>query len=117
MYEPLRMFVTIGGCTFSLGLLISLRFLYYYLTGNGAGHIQSLILAAVCFIGGFQAMMLGLIADLNGSNRRLIEDVLYRVRRQELKMIRRRGKRPKQRVIKASPKADHKLRNQPLKLS
>lgn len=85
MYEPLKLFMTIGCTTFTLGLLISFRFLYYYLTGNGAGHIQSLILAAVFFIIGFQVIMLGLIADLNGNNRRLIEDALYRIRRQELK--------------------------------
>ncbi|MFQ5822482.1 MAG: glycosyltransferase family 2 protein [bacterium] len=87
MYEPLKMFATIGCTTFTLGLLLGFRFLYYYFTGNGAGHIQSLILAAVFFIIGFQVIMLGLIADLNGNNRRLIEDALYRIRRQELKDV------------------------------
>jgi glycosyltransferase involved in cell wall biosynthesis len=93
MYEPLKMFVTIGGGVFAIGFLISLRFLYFYFTGNGAGHIQSLILAAVCLIVGFQVMVLGLIADLTGNNRRLIEDVLYRVRRQELRQHRKRRRR------------------------
>jgi glycosyltransferase involved in cell wall biosynthesis len=84
MYEPLRMFVAFGGFIFGLGLILSFRFLYFYLTGDRDGHIQSLILASVFFIIGFQTMVLGLLADLSGNNRRLIEDALYRIRRQEL---------------------------------
>lgn len=84
MYEPLRMFMAVGGFIFGLGLVLSVRFLYFYFTGDRGGHIQSLILASVFFILGFQTMVLGLIADLSGNNRRLIEDALYRIRRQDL---------------------------------
>lgn len=90
MYEPLKTFASIGGILFTVGFLISVRFLYFYFSGDGAGHIQSLILAAVLFIVGFQVGVLGLIADLNGSNRRLIEDALYRIRRHELEREERR---------------------------
>jgi len=69
---------------FVLGLLIGLRFLYYYVATGGAGHIQSLILAAVLLIVGFQIFVMGLLADLISSNRQLIESVLYRVRKIEL---------------------------------
>ena len=69
---------------FAVGLVISLRFLYYYVSGSGAGHIQSLILAAVCMILGFQIILIGLVADLISGNRRLIEDALYRIRKLEL---------------------------------
>jgi len=85
MYEPLKMFSYIGGTVFGLGFLIGLRFLYYYITTGGAGHIQSLILAAVLLMIGFQVFIIGLVADLIGFNRRLIESALYRVRRLELK--------------------------------
>ncbi|NLP11684.1 glycosyltransferase family 2 protein [bacterium] len=84
MYEPLKMFSYIGGTTFGLGLLLGLRFMYYYLTVGGAGHIQSLILAAVLLIVGFQIFVMGLLADIIGSNRQLIENILYRVRKMEL---------------------------------
>jgi glycosyltransferase involved in cell wall biosynthesis len=84
MYEPLKIFSYIGGLVFAVGLLISLRFLYYYVSGSGAGHIQSLILAAVCMILGFQIILIGLVADLISGNRRLIEDALYRIRKLEL---------------------------------
>lgn len=84
MYEPLKTFIWIGGIIFSVGVIISIRFLYYYIMGDGAGHIQSLIFAAVMFIIGFQTMVMGLMADLIGGNRRLIENVLYRLRKQEV---------------------------------
>ncbi len=83
MYEPLKMFTYIGGIIFLLGALIGLRFLYFYLFVSGAGHIQSLILAAVLLIVGFQIFIIGLLADLIGANRQLIENVLYRVRKME----------------------------------
>lgn len=84
MYEPLKTFLRIGGLIFGAGFLVSLRFLYFYAMGNGAGHIQSLILAAVLMMIGFQVIMIGLVADLIGGNRRLIEDTLYRVKKIEL---------------------------------
>ncbi|MFH1413989.1 MAG: glycosyltransferase family 2 protein [Candidatus Omnitrophota bacterium] len=85
MYQPLRVFFYIGGALFGLGVLLGLRFIYFYIvTGRQAGHIQSLILSAVFLIIGFQMFMLGLIGDLISSNRRLIEDTLYRVRKIEL---------------------------------
>ena len=84
-HEPLKVFSYIGGTIFGVGLLISLRFLYYYLTGAGAGHLQSLILSAVLMIVGFQIVLIGLVADLIGGSRKLLEDVLYRVRSLELR--------------------------------
>jgi len=84
MYEPLKVFALIGLTVFALGLAISLRFLYYYLTGTGLGHLQSLILSAVLMIVGFQIALIGLLADVTAANRKLIEDLLYRVRTMEL---------------------------------
>jgi len=55
-----------------------------YLMGQGSGHIQSLILAAILFIVGFQVLVVGLVADVISFNRRLIEETLLRVRRIEL---------------------------------
>jgi len=81
MYEPLKVFSFIGLATSGVGVLISLRFLVYYVMGEGTGHIQSLILSAVLIIVGFQVLLIGLLADVISSNRKLIEDVLYRVRR------------------------------------
>lgn len=85
MYEPLKTFSLIGGIVFSGGLLLSLRFLYFYFTENGGGHIQSLILSAVLMMIGFQVIMIGLVADLIGGVRRLVEDGLFRIKKLELR--------------------------------
>lgn len=85
MYEPLKMFATIGGILFGGGLVIGLRFVYFYITTGGAGHIQSLILAAILLLLGFQVFFLGLVADIIGSNRQLIESTLYRIKKIEYK--------------------------------
>ncbi len=84
LYEPLKIFSTIGGVVFGLGVAIGMRFLYYYIADGGQGHIQSLILSAVLLIVGFQVVVIGLLADLIGFNRQLIENVLYRVRKSEV---------------------------------
>jgi len=80
MYRPLRVFFTTGSIVFLLGLALAARFLVYYFQGQGSGHVQSLILAALLLIVGFQTWLIGLVADLVGKNRRLMEEVLWRVR-------------------------------------
>ncbi|WP_376791074.1 glycosyltransferase family 2 protein [Thermoflexus sp.] len=90
MYRPLRVFTTLGGLLIAGGLALGARFLYFYLRGGGAGHVQSLILAAILTIVGFQVCLIGLVADLIQMNRRMLEEVLHRVRRLELE--RDRGK-------------------------
>jgi glycosyltransferase involved in cell wall biosynthesis len=83
-YRPLRVFTTIGGVLIFAALLLGARFLFYWFRGGGAGHVQSLILAAILTIVGFQICLIGLIADLVSQNRRINEEVLYRLRRMEL---------------------------------
>jgi len=80
MYEPLKVFSTIGFIALLAGLATSVRFLYFYFTGSGGGHVQSLLLAAVLLILGFQVMLMGLLADVMSANRKLLEDLLYRAR-------------------------------------
>ena len=84
MYNPFRLFITASAAISCLGILIGCRFLYYYFTVGGGGKIQSLILAALLIIIGFQLLVVGLVADLIASNRRLIEETLLRVRKIEL---------------------------------
>lgn len=83
LYEPLKMFWIVGSLVFGAGFFLGLRYLYFHLTHQG-GHIQSLLLAAVLMIVGFQTTMIGLLADIIGANRRLIEETLYRVKKIEL---------------------------------
>jgi hypothetical protein len=92
MYEPLKVFTSIGLLTFAAGVAISFRFLYFYFTEGGFGHVQSLLLAAVLMIVGFQILLMGLIADVISANRKLLEDLLYRIRSIELDLMRNRPK-------------------------
>jgi glycosyltransferase involved in cell wall biosynthesis len=84
MYRPLRVFLSIGGVMIAGGIAIGLRFLYYFLAGQGTGKVQSLILAAILSIVGFQVCLIGLMADLVRLNRKMLEEALYRVRQMEI---------------------------------
>ena len=84
LYQPLRVFFTLGILSLLAGLLIGLRFLWFYVNGAGGGHVQSLILAAIFVIVGFQVLLIGLVADLVAFNRKIMEETLYRVRRVEM---------------------------------
>jgi glycosyltransferase involved in cell wall biosynthesis len=75
IYKPFRFFMLLGSVLLMAGAAIGGRFLYFYATGSGGGHIQSLILAAVLLIMGFQTCLLAFIADLLSVNRRLLEEL------------------------------------------
>jgi glycosyltransferase involved in cell wall biosynthesis len=84
MYEPLKVFSYLGGALCLAGVALCIRYLVFWLRGQGWGHVQSLILAAVLLMLGFQTLVTGLMADLTSANRRLIEDTLRRVRSLEI---------------------------------
>lgn len=84
MYRPLRVFSAIGGLMSFIGTLLGLRYVYFILIGQAGGHVQSLILAAILVIVGFQVLLIGLLADLISFNRRMMEEMLYRMRKREL---------------------------------
>jgi hypothetical protein len=65
-------------------MIPGIRFLYLISVGQRVGHIQSLILAAILIIVGFQVLMIGLLADLLSCNRKLLEEVIYRIRKIEM---------------------------------
>jgi len=83
MYSPLKFFFSIGMIVFLAGLILAARYLYYFFIGEGAGHIQSLILAAILMMLGFQTVVIGLISDLIAANRRLSEEAVYRLRKMD----------------------------------
>jgi glycosyltransferase involved in cell wall biosynthesis len=85
MYQPLKVFTLIGTVFVIAGLIPGIRFLILrYALDQGAGNLQSLILSAVLLIVGFQIYLFGVLADLIASNRKMLEDQNYRVKRLEL---------------------------------
>jgi len=81
IYRPFRFFGSIGAMLFGAGFLIGLRFLWFYMQGDGDGHVQSLILASILLGMGFQAFLIAFIADLLAANRKLMEDIRYTMKR------------------------------------
>lgn len=81
MYRALRIFTVISALMLLAGVVIGVRFLYFYLQGLGSGMVQSLILAAVFLIVGFITFLIGLLADLVSFNRKILEEILYRLRK------------------------------------
>ncbi|HRD65758.1 MAG TPA: glycosyltransferase family 2 protein [Candidatus Competibacter sp.] len=79
IYRPFRFFGTIGAVLFGAGFLIGLRFLWKFLSGQGEGHVQSLILASVLLGMGFQTFLVAFVADLLAANRKLLEDMRFRL--------------------------------------
>ncbi|GAB4220333.1 MAG: glycosyltransferase family 2 protein [Acidobacteriota bacterium] len=84
VYKPLRFFVWAGATVFGAGFLIGLRFVYYWAVGEGGGKTQSLILAAVLLLMGFQLGIAGLLSDLIATNRRILEEIQVQERLREL---------------------------------
>jgi glycosyltransferase involved in cell wall biosynthesis len=84
LYRPLRVFLTLGLLLILLGSIPGLRYLYLLATGQGVGHVQSLILAAILLVVGFQVVLIGLVADLMSFNHKIVEEVVYRLRKLEL---------------------------------
>jgi glycosyltransferase involved in cell wall biosynthesis len=84
MYRPLRVFSILGSLFLLAGLVLGVRYLYFAASGFGAGHVQSVILAAILLIVGVTVFCIGLVADLIGFNRRILEEQLFRTRRMEL---------------------------------
>jgi hypothetical protein len=84
VYQPFRLFSGVGAVLFTAGLILCARYIYFTALGQGRGHVQSVMIAGVLLILGFQSVVMGLLAELIGANRKLIQEVLYRVRKAEL---------------------------------
>ncbi len=85
MYRPMKFFVSVGVILFIIGMGLGIRFLVTMTSGRAAGHVQSLILMSTLILLGFQTIMIGMLSDLISANRRILQDVQYRVRKMEIK--------------------------------
>lgn len=86
MYKPLQFFITVGIVLLIIGIGIGVRFLFFFFQGLGDGHIQSLILASMMIILGVMTSIVGLQADVISANRKILEDIQYRVKKMEYRL-------------------------------
>jgi len=84
IYKPLRFFGLVSLISILLGLVLGVRYLYFYFIGNGAGHIQSLIIMVVLIILGFLLMVVGFLGDAISVNRKILEDIQYNTRKKSI---------------------------------
>ncbi|MCM1568108.1 MAG: glycosyltransferase family 2 protein [Roseburia sp.] len=80
MYNPLRFFSYLGLIPFLCGVGVGMRYLVFF----GKGHVQSLILASMLILLGFMCWVIGILADVIASNRKILEDIQYHVRKSGL---------------------------------
>ncbi len=85
MYRPLTFFSALGSIPFLAGVAIGVRFLVFFFRGAGNGHMQSLIFASTLMLLGFMTFIVGLQADVIANNRKILEDIQYRIRRMDYK--------------------------------
>ncbi len=83
VYRPLRLFFAVGAVVFTAGLALALRYLYFLYTGDGAGHVQSVILATTLIGVGSFVFLIGIVADLIATNRKLLEKIDWKLRKLE----------------------------------
>jgi glycosyltransferase involved in cell wall biosynthesis len=85
-YEPMRIFWSLAAIIGLIAVVVWARYLYFYIDGDGAGHVQSLILGAVLFNAALLLWALGVLGDLMHANRLMQQRVFERVRRIELQL-------------------------------
>ena len=105
MYEPLRAFTFIGFGPFIMSVVLFVRYGLFFLRGEGAGHVQSVIVASVLLLLSIQVFLLGLIADLIGRKRAIGEENSYQIRKQVLTVNQRTNESASAKV--ADPSTPH----------
>jgi glycosyltransferase involved in cell wall biosynthesis len=86
MYKPFSFFLGIAFLLFLPGFALSLRFLYFFFTGDGDGHVQSVVLSVFLMGSAFNLAIVAVIADLIAANRQLLEKLAYRQQLVETKL-------------------------------
>lgn len=79
MYRPMQTFGQIALLFFLIGSIPILRFLWFYLQGEGGGHLQSLVLGASLVVMACMSLLCGILAELQAQNRKMLEQLSERV--------------------------------------
>lgn len=85
-FNSLRVFVGLGMMATLLGVFPIARFLWFFVMGDSQGHIQSLVIGGALLTVGVLVTVLGILADLIATNRKLLEANMLKLRRIEEKL-------------------------------
>ena len=83
IYRPMRFFSSIGIVLFIPGFILGIRWIVLYLTDVDGTHVPSLVLASILMLSGFMSILAGFMSDLMATNRKLLEEIQYKVRKLE----------------------------------
>jgi glycosyltransferase involved in cell wall biosynthesis len=85
LYMPMAFLGTLAAISATAGLVLGIRYVVFMLMGQGQGHLQSVVLAAILLIVAMVFMMGALITDMVAANRRLLEEVRMRRLAEDIK--------------------------------
>ena len=81
MYKPLKAFTVLSSIPIIGGIALGIRYIVRLINGASGGNVQSLILCAMLIIIGVQTFVMGMLADVISANRKIMQDVQYKVRK------------------------------------
>ena len=87
MYKPLRFFGAMGSIIIAIGLIFAIRFFIGFFMGHGDIYVKSLIFSVLMILLGTQTIISGLQADIISANRKLLEDIQYRMRKLDYELL------------------------------
>ena len=82
VYRPFRFFILPAIVSALTGAALVARFAWFFVVSGGAGHVQSLVVAAILLGIGGALVVVALIGDLLAINRRMLEEIRLDARRQ-----------------------------------
>lgn len=85
IFRPLRFFGALGVALTVIGLAPIIRFIYFFIVNERSGHLQSIVIGVMFIILGYINVVLGLLGSSIGWHRKVTEEVLYRVKKIELR--------------------------------
>ncbi len=87
IYRPFQVFMFLSALLVIPAFALGIRYLILITQENAGDHIQSLILSAILFSGGFTSFALAIISRLLAVNRTLMEELRTRILRMEIEKI------------------------------
>lgn len=80
IYRPLVLFFSLASVFGLAGVIAGGRFVFFYFTDGGGGHVQSVVFSALCLILAAVLALMGVVGELVATNRKLLESLKYQVR-------------------------------------